>query len=230
MHCRVKNCRFPSTHTTLGHQCGKCGNFGHGISECGKPDLVMNLLINFGHQRLTPQFQCQHPGCKYKDLHTSNGHKCEKCGDFHGLDECIIDNSMVKSIIDSNKLLVDTLPRNKYTSFYAGMGCKVYVKNYKGKISGLFMHSDCWGQYGPQSDDTPKLNKFLKFNQEIENIKCPICRNNENQFEFTNLIDNPNLELQCTICLQNLNTKYVKLNKCNHTISCIECFKQYINS
>ncbi len=76
MHCNVKSCRYPSSHNTLGHLCGKCSNFGHGITECGNHDLVMNLLINFGHQRLNPKFQCQHHGCKYKEFHTSDGHIC----------------------------------------------------------------------------------------------------------------------------------------------------------
>ena len=230
MYCKVKGCRFPSSHVTLGHQCGKCGNFGHGVSECGKLELVMNLLLNFGSHRLTPQFQCQHSGCKYKDLHTNQGHKWEKWGDFHGLDECIIDNFTVKSLINSKELLLSCLPEGKHAHFYIGMGCKIYVKNYKGVISGIFMHADSWGQYGPKTDDTPKLDKFLKRTQLVDNIKCPICRNEGNNFELTKLVNNDDLSLQCSICLQNLNTKYVELNDCGHNISCIDCFKQYIKS
>jgi len=230
MHCFVAGCRYPSSHTTLGHKCGKCGNFGHGVLECGRADLVMNLLVKYKDNILKPELQCKHHGCKFKQFHTTKSHKCEKCGDYHDFDNCIIDNSMVINIIQSNRQLVNCIPDNKYSYFYAGMGCKVYIKNFQNKISGLFMHSDSWGQYGPTTDDTPKLDKFLKYNQEIDKIKCPICRNDNNKFELTKLIDNTNLELQCSICLQNLNTKYVKLNNCNHTISCIDCFRTYLKS
>lgn len=232
MTCKVKNCRFPSTHTTLGHQCGKCGNFGHGVLECGNPKLVMNLLINNKDKLLKPHQYCQVVGCQFKEYHTTRGHKCEKCNRFHSNNECIIDNNMVKSLIDNKIDLLNCIPRNNYTVFYSGMGSKTYIKkNLQGVLSGIFMHSDSWGQYGKDTDDTPVLEKFLTkdFSQQIPFIKCPICRNNKNSFEFTNVIDNTE-NLDCSICLQNLKTKYVKLNKCSHIISCIDCFKKYIKS
>ena len=117
----------------------------------------------------------------------------------------------------------------KHAQFYSGMGCKIYVKNYKGVISGIFMHSDSWGQYGPRTDDTPKLDKFLKRTQLVDNIKC-LFVGMKKIIELTKLINNDDLSLQCSICLQNLNTKYVELNKCSHKISCIDCFKQYYKS
>ena len=47
--CCVKYCRFQTMHVTAGHQCGKCGIFGHGQSECGNPDKL-NTLKDFFKQ------------------------------------------------------------------------------------------------------------------------------------------------------------------------------------
>ena len=46
----------------------------------------------------------------------------------------------------------------------AGMGCMMYVKrdDFKSKPEYFFMHSDSWGQYGVETDDRPKLAKFLE--------------------------------------------------------------------
>jgi hypothetical protein len=230
MSCKVKNCRYPSSHTTLGHQCGKCGNFGHGVFECGNTKLVMNLLINNKDNLLKPEQYCKVINCPYKEYHTTTGHKCEKCGKFHSDDECIIDNSIVKRFIESKKLLLNCIPVNCFTILNAGMGCKIYIKmNLRKNLSGIFMHSDSWGQYGKNTDDTPVLERFLTRGsyKEIPLIKCPICRNENNTFDLTRTIDNTE-NIQCSICLQNLNIKYIKLNNCSHVISCIDCFKEYI--
>jgi hypothetical protein len=46
----------------------------------------------------------------------------------------------------------------------AGMGCCFYCKRdgTDGTIELFFMHSDSWGQYGPETDERPKLNEFLQ--------------------------------------------------------------------
>lgn len=230
MSCKVKNCRFSSTHTTLGHQCGKCGNFGHGVYECGNTKMVMNLLVNFKDKLLEPKQFCQVINCPYKEFHTTDGHICEKCKTFHSDNECIIDNSIVNRFIQSKKHLLDCIPLNHFTILNAGIGSKIYIKmNFKNKLSGIFMHSDNWGQYGKEHDDTQILERFLTRGcyQEIPLIKCPICRNNGNSFELTTIINNTD-NLQCSICLQNSDMKYVKLNNCSHIISCVNCFKEYI--
>ena len=43
------------------------------------------------------------------------------------------------------------------------MGCIWYARrnNNFEKIELFFMHSDNWGQYGPLTDDRPKLNAFI---------------------------------------------------------------------
>ena len=230
MYCKVKNCRYPSSHLTLGHQCGKCKNFGHGIFECGNVDLVMNLLVKFKDQQLKPEQHCQIVDCKYKDYHTTDGHKCKKCGRFHSSNECIIDNTIVKQFITTNSILLNCLSHEQYAQLYLGAGCQIYIKKYNSNLSGIFMHSDSWGQYDKDSDDTPIWKLFLHNFKKIMFIKCPICRNQKNVFNKTKIINNNNHKLQCSICLYNNSTTFIKLNYCNHTISCTYCFKIYLKS
>ena len=52
-----------------------------------------------------------------------------------------------------------------------GMGCHLYVRHKVGVIKALFMHQDSWGQYGPTSDDTPKLNKFIENLEEVNKLE-----------------------------------------------------------
>jgi hypothetical protein len=229
MYCKVQNCRFPSSHVTLGHKCGKCGNFGHGILECGNHEKVLNLFIKYGNDRLPISKVCQIVNCKFPKLHTSDGHQCNYCGKFHGPNECIVNNDIVKNIIQSNQEILDCLPNKHYTDFNAGMGCLVYVKRDNNTLSGIFMHSDNWGQYGPRSDDTPIYYKFIENFKHCNKVKCPICRNENNIYSLSTIIDGSNVD-SCNICLSTSKEKYVKLNYCNHAISCKSCFRQYLKT
>ena len=67
------------------------------------------------------------------------------------------------------------------------MGCKLFLRCKNGKIEGLRIDNDEWGQYGPQTDLTPLFNIFTKdledrsneFEDSISKVKtysCPICR------------------------------------------------------
>ena len=50
-----------------------------------------------------------------------------------------------------------------YTTVYAGMGCCWYVtrENNWEKFKLFCMDSDSWGQYGPETDNRPILEKFI---------------------------------------------------------------------
>ena len=80
MACKVAGCRFPHSHTTLGHVCGTCGLNGHGQLECGKPGMCQALLIASSGASIP---SCTAPGCKHPHLHTLAGHKCTTCQKFH---------------------------------------------------------------------------------------------------------------------------------------------------
>jgi hypothetical protein len=55
-------------------------------------------------------------------------------------------------------------PGRIYIIVPAGMGCCWYIRrNDVGQpIETFFMHSDNWGQYGPESSDVPQLQNFIR--------------------------------------------------------------------
>jgi hypothetical protein len=77
MSCRVKHCRFSSTHVTAGHRCGTCGRFGHGQLECGSRHKISQLSAYLG-ERVSNS--CTVPGCLRPWTHESCGHHCGTCG------------------------------------------------------------------------------------------------------------------------------------------------------
>lgn len=78
-HCRVQQCRHRTTHTTKGHQCGRCGRHGHGQLECGNSSAMENLR-SFFHIEVPLEEQCQVPTCRFRECHLSAAHKCARCG------------------------------------------------------------------------------------------------------------------------------------------------------
>ena len=181
MFCKVKGCRFANSHITKAHVCGKCGDKGHGICECGNNSLILALA-----QDLTVipfNLQCCVINCKSINTHTTDGHQCTYCKKYeHDVSECPEQLWKIKesyrTTFGQNK---DSYKEKKYiqikarklmkweehkiyTTVYAGMGCVWYAKrinNWK-KIKLFFMHSDNWGQYGPDSDDRPILKEFIE--------------------------------------------------------------------
>jgi hypothetical protein len=225
MFCKVAGCRFSHTHCTKSHLCPKCEQFGHGQIEC-RNNYKQTNLIKYFNDELPIHLQCTVENCSNKKYHTTSAHHCSKCKERHPENQCTINNSMVLNIIDSNKDYIDNLLlNNNYTIFYAGMGCQVYVRKKNNIVDGIFMHSDSWGQYGPVTDETPRLLKFIsnighmKILQN-ENIKCPLCRTININIEstFDNLPDD-----KCCVCLDS--KANVKFNICNHICTCIKCYK-----
>ena len=76
-YCKVRNCRYPSTHTTLGHTCGKCKKIGHGRLECDN-DFLVNELELFD-DKLPLEFQCTYINCSKKEYHKNDAHICDVC-------------------------------------------------------------------------------------------------------------------------------------------------------
>lgn len=222
MFCKVQYCRYPNYHISAGHQCGTCGNFGHGQYECTRPDKIIYSLTD----RIPLALQCQIPSCRYKEYHVTSGHFCKNCRKW-GL-ECLCDSKTAKCPICrtvntyttveslkifgiSQKCSVCTekdievcLPvckhaclcktclgiitdndrvdmkdndetehvfrrahemlgerNNVYVIEYVGQGCAWYVKRVGGVVSGFFLHGDNHGQYGPDTNDIPRLKTFL---------------------------------------------------------------------
>ena len=89
MTCRVNECRFPHTHTTVAHRCGICGEFGHGQIECQHISL-REELVQYHGERINFLRRCTVPNCPHPDTHSSSAHHCTKCNRRHFEDNCII--------------------------------------------------------------------------------------------------------------------------------------------
>jgi hypothetical protein len=84
--CKAEGCKFPDTHVTSGHKCGNCGEFCHGLLECGD-QLKLNELAPFLYDVV--QTPCTVKGCIQSHSHTTQGHKCRQCHKHgHGRETC----------------------------------------------------------------------------------------------------------------------------------------------
>jgi hypothetical protein len=169
VYCFCSGCRFSETHLSKAHLCGKCKKFGHGQRECGSPYKIAQIAQQSRGIRFPDHLRCQAPGCRQAYSHTSGTHICSKCKGRHFETECITQPSHDLSPTSEKfaqteglKLLRNT-PGQIFSEVYAGMGCQWFVRrsNQFSPISVFFMHTDSWGQYGPQCDDRQKLVKFL---------------------------------------------------------------------
>ncbi|VVU94614.1 hypothetical protein CPAV1605_339 [seawater metagenome] len=236
--CSVNNCRFPKTHVTLGHLCGKCKKYGHGQMECGDQKKIDELKNASQYDRIEPETYCKIPQCNSRLFHTTSAHHCKICFGNHseglhnlltnniistdyivkcpicrtknkvlekqklisGITEkcsiCLTNNVQIyfpkcghvcvcndcckklenknenhlqivseyelpSDIVEEAKRKFGNLPGKIYCKIYAGMGCCWYIRRSNNQeIEGFFMHSDSWGQYGPNTDDSLKLEEF----------------------------------------------------------------------
>ena len=77
--CRVACCRHPHTHTTAGHRCGRCHQFGHGQVECTRSPLIARLARLYGDEALPEPDRCPVAGCFAPHTHTADAHYCHVC-------------------------------------------------------------------------------------------------------------------------------------------------------
>lgn len=109
-YCKVKNCRYPNSHTTYGHLCGFCYKYGHGQFECNSIYLRNKLLK---YDDILPESEwCTFKKCKFKYFHNTEAHHCDKCKKrSHSIEDCPMNKKRyilkcpickVSNIIDSN--------------------------------------------------------------------------------------------------------------------------------
>lgn len=168
MYCKVQGCTFSSSHTTAGHKCGYCGRYGHGVIECRNPELK-ERLVQYNEDVLPEESQCSYRGCTFSWSHTNHAHHCSKCGirGRHSIYDCpikLLDISVVLNIEDHFHNM-----DNIYFTKNAGMGCSIFIRKKNGVFESLFMHSDSWGQYGEETDDTPIYQSFIRNMEEVPN-------------------------------------------------------------
>ena len=76
--CKVKGCRFPSSHVTISHECGTCNYKGHGQLEC-RDSIARKKCERYWNDILPSSLHCQVPGCQDAIFHTTEGHLCDTC-------------------------------------------------------------------------------------------------------------------------------------------------------
>jgi hypothetical protein len=260
MSCKVYNCRFSFSHTTIGHKCGVCGVYGHGEGECNSDDKKTKLTKYF-KDKLDEDNQCSFNSCKYKWSHSTIAHHCSKCGENHESKDCYI-MSLPEVQSRYYHILVNhstMFPFSQYMNgknnirinINVGMGCLIIIRKKNNDIQCIFMHSDDWGQYGPQTDLTPRYEKFIEgledisietnelitigpdfwpdpitgiyppITQQKDIIECPLCRTKNN---ITEILDIKGNTAECSICYTNNVEKY--FGKCQHACVCNDCFNK----
>lgn len=241
-YCKVHSCRFPHSHTTSGHKCGHCGQYGHGVIECDDNNKL-DALKPFLTDRLPDDMHCNIVGCTYKWSHMTRAHHCSKCGRNHHSRDCIISYANEHDTyrnIASDLIGYD----NIYICHILGMGCRNYIRKKSGIIELLFMHNDAWGQYGSDLDDTPIYEKFIENMMQLNSsvltslnipdpitgdlpivntsiVKCPVCRT-ENEKSVIKKIKG--LSENCSICYDK--NVEVYFPKCEHACVCNDCFEK----
>ena len=78
--CRVRGCRFATSHVTSGHQCGRCGRYGHGRLECGFPAVQAALVRRTCDDRMPESRRCTFRDCHTPWTHATEAHWCAVCG------------------------------------------------------------------------------------------------------------------------------------------------------
>ena len=167
-YCIVQGCRFPSTHLTKSHKCGKCGRFGHGQIECHNSFMIEQLKSNSVTIKLPHVSYCTSLTCPCPWTHTSESHYCSQCQDRHCESVCTMgcvimgDPEEIQRVIQEARTKFGSTPGKIFTTIYSGQGCDWYAKrNDNNKmISLFFMHCDSWGQFGPKTDHRSKLKNF----------------------------------------------------------------------
>jgi hypothetical protein len=170
-YCCVAGCKHPDNHVTDGHRCRKCNQFGHGIVECGNRYLCSILLMTSSYFKIPREKQCRSPGCRHMHTHTTEGHYCSKCRQYHSLSDC-----PKNKCSDKKDIIIQAIEKCQYidgmiyTIVYVGTGSYYYIKrnNRFSEFELFFMHADKWGQYGPMIDDRAKLSAFLNGYMNIE--------------------------------------------------------------
>nr|QFG74647.1 MAG: hypothetical protein [Megaviridae environmental sample] len=168
IYCKVKYCRYPHTHTTSGHICGVIGckyPYGHGQVEHYDFELRNKLKI-YKFDTLPKDKQCTVYNCQHSYNHTNEAHHCYKCKRRinHSSEDCIvqnIDDACRKWVFNKSK--IDEFIKFKNNIIFqinVGMGCSLFILKKNNVLSTIFMHSDSWGQYGPETDDSKVLIKF----------------------------------------------------------------------
>jgi hypothetical protein len=86
--CKVSQCRFKFSHTTRGHKCGICHNYGHGQLECGSIYMIEELK-KYWNDTLDENERCSLSDCNDNCYHKTIAHPCNTCTSLgHSYQSC----------------------------------------------------------------------------------------------------------------------------------------------
>lgn len=171
MQCQMPDCFYKEYHITSGHLCGTCRKWGsectcaHKTAKCpvcrmeNRYTTAESLKI-FGISQkcsvcMEKDIEIYLPVCKHACL-------CKSClavitqddrREMKGSDE-------VERVFQTARVRLGN-QNNVYVIEYVGQGCAWYLKRVEGTITGFFLHGDNHGQYGPSTNDIPRLETFL---------------------------------------------------------------------
>ena len=132
----------------------------HGINECKDIELC-NKLKEYMNDSIDKP--CTITDCVKKTTHITEAHSCLYCYCINSnhLKSCPCNGISICDIDPEYETDNHNILKGHYVEEYVGMGCEMYVRNNNGNIEYLFMHSDNWGQYGDDFNDTPRYNAFI---------------------------------------------------------------------
>jgi len=247
--CKAYRCRFPETHTTPGHRCGRCGDYGHGVQEHGDPLLLLVVDISV-NDALPENEQCDLEGCKHKTSHNRDAHHCHSCllrG--HTSRNCIIqeydpvfgdgrfpfDNGRFPNLEHELRLVNDIF----YTSSHAAIIRKkdnvisiLYTNNNNIFPAHIYENVESTFIYGlirireavsfPISAAVPIVVAVpIAALLPNESVACPLCRTDNSRGEIRSIKGSSD---KCSVCLDNEVAVYFLA--CEHACVCRECLVQ----
>ena len=175
--CKVKGCRFRQFHTTIGHKCGTCGEYGHGQLECGNIQMINELKNRTQYDRLPQHKHCTILGCRFFWSHTNQSHHCSMCGGRnHSQIECNQNNISIPQVNLSSPALPQVnlsspaLPQVNLSTDSSNTITTNYVFN---------------NNIVNNADTENEINDDTIINDNKYNIECPLCRI-ENSVDLSN--------------------------------------------
>ena len=234
MSCRAYQCRFPKTHTTWGHRCGSCGDYGHGVREHNDSILMTALMDKVSANETMPlNDQCDLYGCLHKISHNRNAHHCISCSQRgHTYRDCVayidardiepeIWNALDKHPSDHIYYIhvQDIMIRKKYGLIQilnpeTTMNQSEYRQLKYNFITGLTRIEHILPV--PFPEDVPIASLLPN-----ESVRCPLCRTENSRGEIRNIKGSSDT---CSVCLDKDVTVYFL--GCEHACVCRNCLIQ----
>ena len=243
-YCRVAECTYPSTHTTIAHRCGRCNVYGHGQLECRNPSLVADLR-RFGADELPYNLYCTIAGCATRITHTNSSHHCRTCNERgpHSMVNCPSRTRERSRFYDRmNDLAAD---HENTASSPASSAAAVLVRAAlvaRTRAAAVPVTAPVSGRTGPRGDP-PRADSRAPANVpapepeaqsssatfdsvfpppptsgHIINKECPICRVKSDVDTSNTLFTGG----ACCVCLDE-SKKMVIFKECSHAQVCSDC-------